>query len=252
MNSSCWDRVPSSIIVCEGVGGRITTVNKLFRQRVFNFPTIAHVHFIELVRDSEADAVKSVLARAMLDGQLHTVSFGLLVLDCTNSFPKHVPCTAQITADGDDLVISVVLHKCGLMTCQIDDTARDFLANAPTPLHRIGKLQLEQAAHSIHRATGQVMWANKFELNMMEYTESEYIGMPIANFLVMPPEVLAAAWQTLNDHDVAYDFYQYWRTKSGKLIAVTNTSNLRKDSSGNMINTRCFVQHDTARQVQAA
>jgi CheY-like chemotaxis protein len=101
-------------------------------------------------------------------------------------------------------------------------------------------------------ATGQVVWANKFELNMMEYTESEYIGMPIANFLVMPPEVLAAAWQTLVDHDVAYDFYQYWRTKSGKLIAVTNTSNLRKDSSGNMINTRCFVQHDTARQVQAA
>jgi CheY-like chemotaxis protein len=101
-------------------------------------------------------------------------------------------------------------------------------------------------------ATGQVMWANKFELNMMEYTESEYIGMPIANFLVMPPEVRAAAWQTLVDHDVAYDFYQYWRTKSGKLIAVTNTSNLRKDSSGNMINTRCFVQHDTARQVQAA
>jgi CheY-like chemotaxis protein/signal transduction histidine kinase len=276
MPCSIWDKVPSAILVCKGIDCRITTVNEIFRKRVFDYPAIEHVHFMELVRDSEAEAVKVVLASAISDGQLHTVSFALLILDCTDQFPKHVSCDAQITADGDALIISVVLHNCGGTLCQYDDIARDFIADAPTPLHRISKYSSKcfffllllatsgmrlltptitffaQTAKLDAGAAGQVVWANKFELNMMEYSESEYIGMPIANFLCMPPDVLEAAWQILADGNTAYDFFQYWKTKSGKLVAVTNTSNLRRDSSGNVINTRCFVQHDTARQIQAA
>jgi hypothetical protein len=137
-----WDRVPSSIVVCEGVGGRITTVNKLFRQRVFNYPAIAHVHFMELVRVADAKRVKTTLARALLDGQLHTVSFGLLILDCTNQFPKHIPCDAQITADsdGEQLVISICTrpHRGKDINCA-GATALDFVSTAPIPLHWIGK-----------------------------------------------------------------------------------------------------------------
>jgi hypothetical protein len=146
-----WDRVPSSIIVCEGVGGRITTVNKLFRQRVFNYPAIAHVHFMELVRVADAKRVKTTLARALLDGQLHTVSFGLLVLDCTNQFPQHVPCDAQITADsdGEQLVISVCTrpHRGKDINCA-GATALDFVSTAPIPLHWIGTCSPANATSS--------------------------------------------------------------------------------------------------------
>jgi hypothetical protein len=137
-----WDRVPSSILVCEGVGGRITEVNKLFRERVFNYPSVRSLHFMELVRVADAKRVKTTLARALLGGQLQTVSFGLLILDCTNKFPRHIPCDAQVTADsdGEQLIISMCTrqHRGKGIHCE-GATALDFVSSAPIPMHWIGE-----------------------------------------------------------------------------------------------------------------
>ena len=54
----------------------------------------------------------------------------------------------------------------------------DFLENAIVGLHRID-------------AEGRVMWANRAELDMLGYAPEEFIGQPVANFVVQPGQAAA-------------------------------------------------------------
>ena len=70
----------------------------------------------------------------------------------------------------------------------------DFLENAVVGLHKID-------------ADGIVSWANRAELEMLGYEPGEYIGRPVADFVVQPGQAAALlarvkAGETLRDEHV--------------------------------------------------
>ena len=107
----------------------------------------------------------------------------------------------------------------------------DFLENAVIGLHRID-------------ADGIVSWANRAELEMLGYEPDEYIGRPVADFVVQPGQAASLlarvkAGQTLRDEHVQM------RCKDGSTKdMVINSSPLIVD--GKFVCTRSSMHDVTA------
>jgi len=107
----------------------------------------------------------------------------------------------------------------------------DFLENAIIGLHRID-------------ADGVVSWANRAELDMLGYEPGEYIGHPVAEFVVQPGQAASLlarvrAGETLRDEHVQM------RCKDGSTKdMVVNSSPLIVD--GKFICTRSSMRDATA------
>jgi hypothetical protein len=170
-----WDRVPSSILVCEQ-GGRIKFVNASFVQKVMNFPSITALSLWDIVRDEDVAKVRSALAAAVQDGGLQAVVFDLLLLQRNGSLPQLHECEAHVQADGDDLVLSIILlsplDKQRAVDAQVTGTL-DYLMHAPTPLQMVS-------------TSGQVLWANEALLGQLECSPREYIGKHMHEFTAAP------------------------------------------------------------------
>jgi len=107
----------------------------------------------------------------------------------------------------------------------------DFLENAVVGLHKIG-------------ADGSIIWANRAELDLLGYAAEEYIGRPIADFVVQPGQAAdmlrrATAGEAFRDEHVQL------RCKDGSTKDVVINSNpLLID--GKFICTRSSMRDVTA------
>lgn len=108
----------------------------------------------------------------------------------------------------------------------------DFLENAVEGMHRLG-------------ADGEILWANKAELELLGYAPEEYIGHYISEFHV-DQDVIADILDKLRRGETLYDYPARIRCKNGSIRHVLMHSNALVED-GDLISTRCMTRDVTDR-----
>jgi len=109
----------------------------------------------------------------------------------------------------------------------------DFVENATVGLHWVGP-------------DGMILWANRAEMELLDYTREEYIGHNIAEFHVDAP-VIEDILKRLAAHEELHSYEARLRCKDGSLRYVLISSNVRWDGD-RFVHTRCFTRDITARR----
>jgi PAS domain S-box-containing protein len=110
---------------------------------------------------------------------------------------------------------------------------QDYVDNAAIGLHWVD-------------ADGIIIWANKSELNMLGYSEEEYIGHHISEFHVQP-EIISDILHRLNCNETLDQYESVMRCKDGSTKTVHITSNVLWEE-GKFVHTRCFTVDVTERK----
>jgi PAS domain-containing protein len=217
-----WDRVPSSIMVCEP-GGRIKLVNACFVQKIMDVRNVTALMLWDIVRDEDVAKVRSALEAAAQGGGLRVVVFGLLLLQRNGFFPQLRECEAHVQADGDDLVVLSILlsplKKRAAIASQLKH-ALDYLVLAPAPLQLVSP-------------SGHILWANKALLTQLEYTPQEYIGNHVQEFTAaVPTELCSKAQASQPKQELQHSSNLsdlMCANKTGKTVAISVDATLHVD-----------------------
>jgi PAS domain S-box-containing protein len=114
-----------------------------------------------------------------------------------------------------------------------DKHFRDFVENASVGMHWIGP-------------DGIIIWANRSELEMLGYTEQEYIGRHIAEFHVEQP-VIEDILRRLNNRETLKNYEAQLRCKDGSIREVMINSNVYWEGE-KFVHTRCFTRDVSERK----
>jgi PAS domain S-box-containing protein len=109
----------------------------------------------------------------------------------------------------------------------------DFLENAPHAMHTVD-------------AQGTLLWANQFELDLLGYARSEYIGRNAADFYANT-DGLARIMTRLREGTALNNEPARVICKDGSIRDVLITSNARWEN-GAFIHSRCFMRDVTDQQ----
>ena len=107
----------------------------------------------------------------------------------------------------------------------------DFVENATVGLHWVGP-------------DGRIIWANRAELELLGYTEEEYVGRPIAAFHADRP-VIEDILQRLTCGEALHEYPARLVCKDGSIKHVLINSSVYFDE-GRFVHTRCFTRNVTA------
>ena len=119
------------------------------------------------------------------------------------------------------------------------DELKDFFNKAPIALHWLSD-------------EGKVLWANDRELEVLEYSRSEYIGEDIMKFCPDSKEKVLDIFKELGSGNTIRDVPVRFRTKSGKIKDLLIDSNVNYKDDGSFNHTRCFIRDDTGRKIREA
>lgn len=107
---------------------------------------------------------------------------------------------------------------------------QDFVDNATEGLHWVGP-------------DGTIIWANRAELDLLGYSESEYVGKNIREFYAEPAEIEQLLTRLTNQETVR-NYQGRLRCKDGSIKTVLINSNvLWRD--GKFVHTQCFTRDIT-------
>ncbi len=110
---------------------------------------------------------------------------------------------------------------------------RDFVENASVGMHWVGP-------------DGIIIWANRAELEMLGYTEQEYIGRHIAEFHADQPAI-EDILRRLANHETLFNYEARLRAKDGTIREVLINSNVYWEDD-KFIHTRCFTRDISERK----
>jgi PAS domain S-box-containing protein len=111
----------------------------------------------------------------------------------------------------------------------------DFVENGAVSLHWVGP-------------EGEILWANKAELQFLGYSPEEYIGQHIANFHA-DQEVIDDILQRLTANEILHNYEARLVCKDGSIRYVLIDSSVYRHEDGRFIHTRCFTRDNTARKL---
>jgi PAS domain S-box-containing protein len=149
----------------------------------------------------------------------------------------------------DNLTRATLTSK---VNSQLSHSIEELERRARAQAQRITELEdfVENAAIGLHWVTsdGTIVWANQAELDLLGYTQEEYIGRNIREFHADAEtidDILArlTAGETLNNYEARL------RCKNGAIRYVLITSNVWRES-GRFVHTRCFTRDITERRLQ--
>jgi len=110
---------------------------------------------------------------------------------------------------------------------------RDFVENATVGLHRVA-------------SDGTILWANRAELDLLGYSDEEYLGRHIAEFHADRP-VIDDILTRLCRREALHDHEARLVAKDGSIRHVLISSNVY-ERNGEFIHTRCFTRDITERR----
>jgi two-component system sensor histidine kinase/response regulator len=114
-----------------------------------------------------------------------------------------------------------------------DQDLEDFFENASVGLHWVG-------------ADGRVLRVNRTELEMLGYSEEEYVGRHVSDFYA-DPEAIADILARLGRGETLVDYEARLLRKDGSIADVLISSNaLFRD--GEFVHTRCFTRDVSERK----
>jgi PAS domain S-box-containing protein len=114
-----------------------------------------------------------------------------------------------------------------------EEELRDFVDNAAEGLHRVN-------------AEGTILWANRTELEMLGYSQDEYVGHHISEFYA-DRNVLDDVMARLSRGETLHDYETELRCRDGSIKTVLVSSNVCWED-GKFIHTRCFTRDVTERR----
>src|SRR5207248_1810683 len=94
---------------------------------------------------------------------------------------------------------------------------------------------------------GKIIWANRAELRLLGYDESEYVGRPVADFYVERAEA-EGILARLARHEELHEAEVRLRAKDGSTKYVLINSNVCW-RDGEFVHTRCFTLDVTERRL---
>jgi PAS domain S-box-containing protein len=106
----------------------------------------------------------------------------------------------------------------------------DFIENAPTPLHWVNQ-------------EGIIIWANFSELELLGYSENEYIGKNITEFH-HDKQAISGLLFRLQQGEIIKNFSAQLIAKNGSIKEVLINSSAYREN-GKFIHTRCFTRDIT-------
>lgn len=155
-----------------------------------------------------------------------------------NAFPVRSEYECIISyAEGVFHMALVLKHE--LRTDREADELRDFFNKAPIALHWLSD-------------EGKVLWANDRELEVLEYSRSEYIGEDIMKFCPDSKDKVLEIFKELGSGRTIRDVPVRFRTKSGQVKDLLIDSNVNYKDDGSFNHTRCFIRDDTGRKIREA
>ncbi len=114
-----------------------------------------------------------------------------------------------------------------------EEQLRDFVDNATVGLHSVG-------------ADGTILWANRNELELLGYTEHEYVGRPITDFHA-DAQAITDILGRLSRGEALHDYEARLRARDGSIKHVLiSSSAFARD--GHLVHTRCFTRDITERR----
>ncbi|MEO6456841.1 MAG: PAS domain-containing sensor histidine kinase, partial [Chloroflexia bacterium] len=111
---------------------------------------------------------------------------------------------------------------------------RDFIENSNVALHWVGP-------------DGNIIWANRAELNLLGYTEEEYLGHAISEFHA-DQHILDDIIRRLNTKETLYNYEARLKASDGSIKHVLISSNVLWDEEGHFVHTRSFTRDITERK----
>jgi PAS domain S-box-containing protein len=118
-------------------------------------------------------------------------------------------------------------------TRQSQTHLRDFVDNANVGLHWVG-------------ADGEILWANKAELELLGYEQDEYVGRNISDVHV-DQDAIADILARLRRNEDLLDYEARLRSKDGSIKQVCINSTVYREN-GEFVHTRCFTRDVTAQK----
>jgi two-component system sensor histidine kinase VicK len=105
---------------------------------------------------------------------------------------------------------------------------------------------IEQGAMPLHwvDGNGMITWANQAELDMLGYTNAEYVGQPIARFHA-DQTIIADILKRLSADETLTNYPAQLSCKDGTIKNVLINSNVKREH-GEFIHTRCFTRDMSA------
>lgn len=154
--------------------------------------------------------------------------------------------TARPESDERLRTIAVLQQKAASLEAEVAErkTAEKILARRERELADF----LENAAEGIHQVgpDGTILWANRAELELLGYSEEDYIGRHIAEFHV-DADVIADILDRLTRGERLCEYEARLRRKDGTIRHVSiNSSVYREDDR--FVHTRCFTRDITERK----
>jgi len=111
---------------------------------------------------------------------------------------------------------------------------RDFIENGSVSLHWVGP-------------DGTILWVNRAELELLGYSEEEYLGHHIAEFHA-DHHVIEDILRRLSANETLYNYEARLKAKDGSIKYVLINSNVLWDEEGHFKHTRCFTRDVTERK----
>lgn len=129
----------------------------------------------------------------------------------------------------------------GMINCFYDCTEQKQTSNALA--RKTKELQdfVDNASIGLHwvNRNGIITWANKAELDMLGYSEEEYVGHHISEFH-KDAEKIEDILKRLDSDETVINYESYLRCKDGSFRNVQISSNVFREN-GKFIHTRCFT-----------
>ena len=115
-----------------------------------------------------------------------------------------------------------------------EEELRDFVENAPVPLHWVG-------------ADGTILWANQAELDLLGYDRDAYVGRSVVDFHADRADAEAILGR-LHGNEELHNHEARLRARDGSIKHVLISSNvLWKD--GTFVHSRCFTRDVTEKKL---
>lgn len=251
-----YDCIPVSILILDN-NEKISFANSNFHNYVMYFSNLTELSFIkDIVKEEDKSKVRESIKKSKLLKKNQIISCNILILNDDNNFPTYKFYTLNIKTESTStfIVFNEIYNNCTITTDSNEvikkevikkkyddeyvDDVMDFIDNAPIALQRLS-------------ATGHVLWANKIILDLLGYEKHEFVGKHITDFSCSSKEILDNNSKILSDGGTLHNLSSQWKTKTGQIKHVLINSNIHRDKSDNIKNTRCFILDDTAYQIQA-
>jgi len=244
--SSC----PLCLVALDPTSGRPIQVNETFEQYMGPFFKFQGYKFADAATGGEkhqdrlADAIQTIVEGSHAgcpNNKITLRNIEMVTLAGNAGLPirRHFDWTISMSKDGCVLLFGEQCTEVDIEQRAKDSELIDFFQNAPIALHWLS-------------GTGDVIWANQTELDVLGYTKEEYIGKPIMNFCPDDEELVLEIFQQLGSGNAIRDVPVRFRTKNGNIVNLLIDSNVKYDIEGNFAHTRCFIRDDTGRKIREA